>query len=179
MTAQTVTKCLTTLFCMFGLPGYVHTDRAPYFIFKDFKNYLHNRGIVTSRTTPYHPNGNSQHERWNQTIWRTVKLMLHSRQLPEGASEIVLQDALNSTRSLLCTSTNSTPHDRFFSFQRKSMLGQSPPHWLITPGPVLLRNHVRNKRDPLCYKADLHERNHLCSNQVFRWPILAIIDCFN
>ena len=159
MTTQTVIKCLTTLFCMFGLPGYVHTDRASYFLSKDFKDYLHNRGIVTSRTTPYHPTGNSQNERWNQTIWRTVKLMLHSRQLPEEAWETVLQDALHSTRSLLCTSTNSTPHDRFFSFQRKSMLGQSLPHRLITPGPVLLRNHVRNKGDPLCYEVDFLESN--------------------
>ena len=88
-----------------------------------------------------------------------MKLMLHSRQLPEEAWETVLQDALHSTRSLLCTSTNSTPHDRFFSFQRKSMLGPSLPHWLITPGPVLLRNHVRNKGDLLCYEVDLLESN--------------------
>ena len=39
------------------------------------------------------------------------------------------------------------------------MLGQSLPHWLITPGPVLLRNHVRNKGDPLCYEVDLLESN--------------------
>ena len=159
MTAQTVIKCLTTLFCMLGLPGYVHTDCAWYFLSKDFKDYLHNRGIVTSRTTPYYPTGNSQNERRNQTIWRTVKLMPHSRQLPEEAWETVLQDALHSTRSLLCSSTNSRPHDRFFSFQRKSMLGQSLPHWLITPCPVLLRNHVQNKVDPLCHEVDLLESN--------------------
>ena len=48
----------------------------------------------------------------------------------------------------------------FFSFQRKLMLGQSLPHWLITPGLVLLRNHVRNKSDLLYYEVNLLRNNH-------------------
>ena len=152
MTAQTVITCLTTLFCTLGLPSFVHTDRGSYFSSKEFKDFLHLRGNATSRTTPYHPTGNSQNDRWNQTIWRTIKLMLHSKQMPEETWETVLQDALHSTRSLLCTSTNSTPHKRFFCFQRRSMLGKSLPNWLLNPGPVFLRNHIRNKGDPLCQK---------------------------
>ena len=85
--------------------------------------------------------------------------MLHSRGLPEEAWENVLHDALHSTRSLLCTSTNTTPHERFFNFQRRSMLGKSLPNWLLIPGPVLLRNHVRNKSDPLCLEVELIESN--------------------
>ena len=138
-TAQTVINCLTTLFFMFGLPGFVHTDRGSCFSAKVFKDFLHFRGIATSRTTPYHhPTGNSQNELWNQTIWRTIKLMLHSRRFPEEAWENVLQDALHSTRSLFCTSTNSIPHDRFFQFHRRSMLRKSIPSWLLNPGPVFL-----------------------------------------
>ena len=95
MTAQTVINCLTTLFCMFGLPGFVHTDRGSCFSAKVFKDF-HFRGIATSRTTPYHSTGNSQNERWNQTIWRTIKLMLHSRRFPEKGWENVLQDAVHS-----------------------------------------------------------------------------------
>ena len=131
MTTQTVINCLTTLFCMFGLPGFVHTDPGSCFSAKVFKDFLLFRRIATSRTTSYHPTGNSQNERWKQTIWRTIKLMLHSRRLPEEAWENVLQDALNSTRSLLCTLTNSTPHDRFFQFHSRSMLGKSIPRWLL------------------------------------------------
>ena len=72
MTAQAVINCLTTLFCMFGLPGFVHTDRGSCFFAKIFKDFLHFWGIPTSGTTLYHPTGNSQNERWNQTIWRTI-----------------------------------------------------------------------------------------------------------
>ena len=138
MTTQTVINCLTTLFCMFGLLGFVHTDRGSCFSAKVFKDFLHFWGIATSRTTPYHPTGNSQNERWNQKIWRTIKLMLHSRRFPEEAWENVFQDALHSTRLLLCTSTNSTPHGQFFQFHRRSMLGKSIPRWLLNPGPVFL-----------------------------------------
>lgn len=159
MTTHTVITCLMKLFCMFGLPGFVHTDRGACFCSKEFKDFLHSRGIATSRTTPYHPTGNSQNERWNQTIWRTIKLMLHSRGLPEEFWEDVLLDALHSTRSLLCTTINSTPHERFFQFTRRSMLGKSMPNWLLTPGPIFLKNHVRNKGDPLCYEVELIESN--------------------
>ena len=94
--------------------------------------------------------------------------MLHSRRFPEEAWENVLQDALHSTRSLLCTSTNSIPHDRFFQFHRRSMLGKSIPSWLLNPGPVFLQNFVRNKGDPLCYEVELIESNSQFSHVRFK-----------
>ena len=33
------------------------------------------------------------------------------------------------------------------------------PNWLFNPGPVFLRNHVRNKRDPLCHEVELIEND--------------------
>ena len=39
--------------------------------------------------------------------------------------ERVLPDALHSIRSLLTAATNTTPHERFFNFQRKSSQGKS------------------------------------------------------
>ena len=68
MNAKTVIDCLNTLFSLFGLPGYIHSDRGSAFISKELKNHLHYRGIATSRTTPYHPTGNAQCERKNQTL---------------------------------------------------------------------------------------------------------------
>ena len=159
MTTQTVINCLTTLFCMFGLPGFVHTDRGSCFSAKVFKDFLHFPGIATSRTTSYHLTDNLQNERWNQTNWRRIELMLHSRRLPEEVWKNVLQDSLHSTKSLLCTSTNSTPHDRFFQFHPRSMLGKSIPSWLLNPGLVFLRNFMRNKGDPLCCEVELIKNN--------------------
>ena len=72
----------------------------------------------------------------------------------------MLPDALHSIRSLLCKSTNSTPHERFLSFPRKSVIGKSLPSWLTSTGPVLLRRFVRqSKSDPLCDEVELLEAN--------------------
>lgn len=159
MKAVTVIHCLSTLFCIFGFPSFVHSDRGGAFVSQDLKAYLHNRGVATSQTTPYHPTGNAQCERFNQTIWRTVKLILKDKGLPEEQWVCALPEALHAIRSLLCTSINATPHELFFKFTRKSMLGKALPSWLVSPGPVLLRKFVRKKGDPLCEEVDLIEAN--------------------
>ena len=159
MTTSTVIKCLSNLFCLFGLPSYVHSDRGSAFLSSELKKYLTERGIATSKSTPYHPTGNSQCERINQTVWKTVQLILKTKQLPNSSWEAVLPEALHAVRSLLCTATNATPHERFLFFPRRSMIGKSLPCWLIQPGPVLLRRFVRNKNEPLVDEVELMEAN--------------------
>ena len=159
MTSATIINCLTDLFCVFGLPEYVHSDRGKSFLSKDLTAFLTAKGIATSRSTPYHPTGNSQCERLNQTLWRSIKLLLATRGLRESRWEAVLPDALHTIRSLLCTATNSTPHDRLFGFARRSMLGQSVPDWLLKGGTVLLRNFTRNKTEPLGIQVELLDAN--------------------
>ena len=101
MTTPTVIKCLTQLFAIFGMPGYVHSERGPSFLSVELKQFLHSVGISTSRTTSYHPPGNGQVERHNGIIWQAVILALKSQQLPTTQWEIVLPDTLHSIRSLL------------------------------------------------------------------------------
>ena len=126
----------------------------------ELRQYLHGKGIATIRTTPYNPQGNGQCERYNGIIWRTVQLALKSRNLPTSQWEHVLPDALHSIRSLICTSTNATPHERLFNYQRRSTSGTSVPSWLSSPGPVLVKKHVRNsKYDDLVDEAELIEAN--------------------
>ena len=127
----------------------------------ELKSFLHTKGVPTSRSTPYHPSGNGQCERFVGTIWKTITLCLESRNLPINAWESVLPDALHSLRSLLCTATNCTPHERMFLYSRKSVSGTCLPTWLTTPGTVLLRKHVRNKDDPLVEEVELLESNPL------------------
>jgi len=86
----------------------------------------------------------------NQTVWRTIKLLLHSKRLPEERWESVLLEALHAVGSLVCLSTNETPHERLFSFSRKAMFGDALPLWLLSPGTVLLSRFVRKKGEPLC-----------------------------
>ena len=156
----TVIKCLTGLFSLFGMPSYIHSDRGASFMSAELKSFLSGLGVASSRTTPYHPQGNSQCERYNGTIWKTVSLALEDRSLPVHAWEDVLPDALHSIRSLLCTSTNETPHERMFKYNRRSATGCAVPTWLSSPGPVLLRRHVRHsKNEPLTEDVQLIEAN--------------------
>ena len=157
---STVIKCLGNLFSIFEMPGYVNSDRGPSFISDELKTWLFSKGIANSRTTPYNPTDNSQVERYNCTAWKSVLLALRSRNIPTTEWERVLPDALHSIRSLFCTATNCTPHERMFNFHRRCATGQSIPSWLRHPGKVLMRRNVRNsKYDPLMDKLDVLEAN--------------------
>lgn len=160
VSANTVIKCLTQLFALFGLPAYVHSDRGSAFMSAELRQFLTRHGVCTSRTTPYNPRGNSQCERYNGIVWNSVCLAIQSRGLKMSAWETVLPDALHSIRSLLCTATNATPHERLFTYQRRSSSGQSLPTWLSDPGTVLLKRHVRqSKYEPLVEPVHLIEAN--------------------
>ena len=157
---STVITCLDQLFAIFGMPNYIHSDRGSSFMSKELKSYLSDLGIATSRTTSYNPQGNGQCERYNGIIWKTIELALRSQNLPILHWEVVMADALHSIRSLLCTATNETPHERMFSHQRRSCSGPSIPSWLTQPGKVYLKRHVkRSKYEPDVDLVDLLEAN--------------------
>ena len=63
MHSSTVIKCLDQIFSMCGMPSYIHSDRGASCLSKELKDHLSLRGIATSKTAPYHPNGNGQCER--------------------------------------------------------------------------------------------------------------------
>ncbi|KFD50088.1 hypothetical protein M513_09048 [Trichuris suis] len=120
----------------------------------------HGKTWPCSRTTAYNPQGNGQAERYVGVIWKTVTLALRQRCMPTSQWRAVLPDALYALRSLLCTATNATPHERMFSFSRRSTMGTSLPTWLSHPGPALLKKHVRSsKMDPLVEEVELLEAN--------------------
>ena len=160
MSTPTVIKCLIQLFSFFGMPGFVHSDRGRSLISDELKSFLNSRGVATSRTSAYNPQGNGQVERYNGIIWKTVSLALESRGLSTSNWEHVLPDALHSIRSLLCTATNATPHDRLFNYQRRSSSGHSAPSWLSTGDRAYLRKHVRqSKYDPLLEEVEILDVN--------------------
>ena len=159
LSTKTVISCISILFSLFGFPAYIHSDRGSSFMSREINTYLHERGIATSHSTPHHPTGNSQCERLNQTLWKTIQLMLRTQKLDEKLWETVLPEALHSIRSLLCTATNATPHERFVPFTSRSMFGRSLPSWLINPGVILIRKHNRNKDEPFCEEVELLHAN--------------------
>ncbi|XP_046407451.1 uncharacterized protein LOC124172088 [Ischnura elegans] len=160
ISASTVVRVLTMVFSLFGTPAYIHSDRGASFMSHELKSFLTSLGVATSRTTAYSPQGNGQVERYNGIIWKTVLLTLKSKGLKTEQWEEVLQSALHSIRSLLCTSTNATPHERMFTHPRRSFNGRSLPTWLTKPGQVLMKNHLRHsKYDPIVQEVELIEAN--------------------
>ena len=160
MHAKTVINCLNELFCLCGVPGYVHSDNATSFRSGAIKAFLNSKGVATSHSSIYHPEGNSQVERSIGSVWQAVKLALKSRGLPVHRWEDVLPDVVHSMRSLLCTTSNATPHELFFNFKRKTFCGPSLPTWLMEPGPVLIRNFTRaSKHDNVVQEVDLLHAN--------------------
>ena len=159
MTSKTIIHCLNKLFSIFGLPDMIHTDRASDFLAREIKDFLHKKGIATSKTSRYHPEGNGQIEKLNGTLWKAIQTTLHSNQMKLPYWEDILPDALHSIRSLLCTATNMTPHDRLFKYSRKSASGISIPSW-VKPGPIYIRNHTKtSKHDPPVTPATLIDVN--------------------
>ena len=101
--ASTVISCLKQLFRLFGTPGFVHYYRGPAFMSRELISFLTNCGIACSKSSIYNAQGNGQCERYNGVIWNMVKLALKSRKLDICQWECVLDGALHSIRSLLCT----------------------------------------------------------------------------
>ena len=152
ITSAAIISCLRSLFSIFGCPSYIHTDRGRQFVSQEFQQFCYENGIARSQSSPYHPIGNGQSERYNGVIWKAVSCLIESRKLPLSHWETVLGEALSSIRTLLCTATNETPHERLFLYTRKEAFMHHIPEWLHTDNYVYLRNFVRNKSEPLVNK---------------------------
>jgi transposase InsO family protein len=98
MTTTTVIKCLTTLFSLFGMSAYIHSDRGATFMSEELRTFLIGKGVATSRTTSYNPEGNGQVERYNGIIWKAIVTCLKSKNRPVKYWQDVLADALHSVR---------------------------------------------------------------------------------
>ena len=79
---QSVISNLCALFSVFGMPSNIHSNRGSSFVSTEIKTFLYQKGVATSRTTSYNLAGNGQVERLNNTLWKTIMLILRSRKLP-------------------------------------------------------------------------------------------------
>jgi len=156
MTTSTVIKCLDRFFALCGTAGFVHSDNGPAFTSKEFETYLFERGIASSISSVFHPSRNGQAEKTVGTVWKAIQLALKSLDLPPSHWEVVLEDVLHWILSLLYTATNTTPHERFFDFSRRSCSGESLPSCWTRGRKAYLPRFVRtSENDPLVDEVEL------------------------
>ena len=84
-----------------------------------------------------------------------MQLALKKHESPLSRWEVVLENVLHSVRLLLCTATNTTPHEPFFNFQRRSGSGESLPSWLTDGRKAYLRFSRANNTEPLVEEVEL------------------------
>uniref|UniRef100_A0A8C2CR87 Gypsy retrotransposon integrase-like protein 1 n=1 Tax=Cyprinus carpio TaxID=7962 RepID=A0A8C2CR87_CYPCA len=116
--AQTVTKILVDkYFLHYGLPARIHSDQGRDFESQLIKELLKMMGIRKSRTTPYHPQGDPQPERFNRTLLSMLGTLGCERKRQWSKHIGYLVHAYNST---ICDATWYSPY--FLMFGREARL---------------------------------------------------------
>ena len=72
MNTTMIIKALDRLFSLTGMSCYIHSDRGASFMSKELRDYLVQKGVATSKTTPYHPTDNAQVKQLYGTIWKMI-----------------------------------------------------------------------------------------------------------
>ncbi|KAI5616885.1 hypothetical protein C0J50_23556 [Silurus asotus] len=106
--AQTVAKILVDkYFLHYGLPARIHSDQGRDFESQLIKELLKMMGIRKSRTTPYHPQGDPQPERFNRTLLSMLGTLSSERKRQWSKHVGYLVHAYNSTK---CDATGYSPY---------------------------------------------------------------------
>lgn len=116
--AITVAKILVDkYFIHYGLPARIHSDQGRDFESKLIKEMLKVLGIRKSRTSPYHPQGDPQPERFNRTLLAMLATMSQEKRRRWSQHVTYLVHAYNSTK---CDATGYSPY--YLMFGREARL---------------------------------------------------------
>ena len=111
-TAQTVAEKIYNGFVpRFGFQARIHSDQGGEFENNLFRQLQQLTGVSTSRTSPYHPQGNGQVDRMNRTLLSMLRTLpeLKKRKWDESLNKMI--HAYNCTRH---EATGYAPHYLLF-----------------------------------------------------------------
>ena len=115
-TTATVVKVLfERFFTQYGLPAKLLPDQGPQFEGRLFQQLMHEAQIWKIRTTPYHPEGNAQCERFNKTLLGMLGTM------PIESKKEWQERVLAMTHAYNCTISKTTGFAPYFL-----MFGREP-----------------------------------------------------
>ena len=155
--AITVAKILMKeWFFNFGIPNRIHSDMGRNFVSAVVREICSSFWIKRSTTTPYHPMGNDQVERFNRTLLGLIRTLSREER---GKWPIHLNKLIHSYNTMPLTSTGYSPF--YLMFNREDMIPTEETlvgHGIITTDWVRevnkkyreVRNEVNKSLEEAC-----------------------------
>ncbi|MES9879686.1 MAG: DDE-type integrase/transposase/recombinase [Sedimenticola sp.] len=176
--ATTVAKVLVQeWFHKFGIPDMLHSDQGRNFEGNVVNELCGMYGVVKSRTTPYHPQGNGQCERFNRTMHNLLKALPadKKRRWPDYLQELVYcyNATVHSSTSmspfyLMFGREPKLPIDMILSLQPNSTQDATVDEWVRTHQKKMKDSYELVQR---CLEKKSGERNAFYNRTANNHPI--------
>uniref|UniRef100_A0A8C5Q426 Gypsy retrotransposon integrase-like protein 1 n=1 Tax=Leptobrachium leishanense TaxID=445787 RepID=A0A8C5Q426_9ANUR len=145
--APTVAKVLMEKFFVhYGLPRRIHSDQGRDFESRLVGKLLELLGIQKTRTTPYHPQGDAQPERFNRTLLNMLGTLSNTEKPSWSRHIATLVHAYNSTES---DATGYSPYRLMFGREARLPVDLAFGLSLDQTSVVFHRNYVDRLRKNL------------------------------